>query len=226
MFVALSILALLGVYAVLWNAQAAQNGGPLPSDRAILLAVHARANPVLDALTYAMAFLGSLWVAFGVALGCIILSLRLRGRQSAASDADRVLRDAGRILPIACVGGTLIVEIAKFFAHRARPQVFTPLFHGVGYSFPSGHSLMGTVIYGLIAVFAYREAARRNARVASRIALPAGFVLLSLCIGVSRVYAGVHFPTDVLAGWTGGAAWVLVCLRLPHALKHGPPAPQ
>ena len=214
--------ALLG-FALLWAVQAHCGGAASPFDRAILVFLHQNRHPFWNALTYLMAFLGSLWVVFGVAAVAFVADclyqkrLRTAEPKSLSSEAGIILRHAGRLMPVACVGGTLLVTLAKQSAHRPRPHEFAPLFPATGYSFPSGHAFLGTVIFGLLGYFARQEAVRRGASPFVRGTLIAGFASLIFAVGVSRVYAGVHYPTDVLAGWAGGAAAVLLSVRVYRA---------
>ncbi len=106
-------------------------------------------------------------------------------------------------------GGTLIfvtlgIDHAKDFVARPRPD--DPLVAAVGYSFPSGHAFSSTVSYGLLAYIAWRSDLPLGVR---RIILASAVMLVAL-IGCSRIALGVHYPTDVVAGWLGGIA--VLCL--------------
>ena len=126
----------------------------------------------------------------------------------------RKVRGAVWILPIAIIGAGVIIQSVKLLVHRPRPSSFTPLLHESGYSFPSGHSLIAMVVYGLLGYFALKLFKNRAARLAVRIVT----ILIIVSIGLSRVYVGVHYPTDVLAGWTAGVPWLLACLYLHEVL--------
>jgi undecaprenyl-diphosphatase len=89
---------------------------------------------------------------------------------------------------------------------RERPSLLEPVIVEHGFSFPSGHSALGMVAYGVLAVVVSRSGLPRAVRVAILVALGA---LVGL-IGLSRIWLGVHYPTDVLAGWTAGAVVVLL----------------
>lgn len=132
----------------------------------------------------------------------------------------RKVRGAVWIFPIAILGAGVIIQSVKLLVHRPRPSSFTPLLHESGYSFPSGHSLIAMVVYGLLGYFSLGLFKNRAARLIVRILT----VLIIVSIGVSRVYVGVHYPTDVLAGWTAGIPWLLACLVLHEVLVRRWPA--
>lgn len=106
----------------------------------------------------------------------------------------------------AVVGGSLTMKLLKGFFDRARPDVIPHAMDVSTASFPSGHSMMSTVVYLVLGVLLARTQSRR----ALRLYILALSVLIVLLVGMSRVYLGVHWPSDVLGGWTLGAAWALV----------------
>ena len=118
--------------------------------------------------------------------------------------AEALLVGAG-----ALVGSAVPVTLKHIF-ERQRPPVADRLLDIDTYSFPSGHALSSTVVYGLIAVAAYRLSPWVRAHPMMLVAA----VLLPLTIGVTRVVLGVHWTTDVLAGWVIGALWVAMCSAL------------
>ncbi|QDT01237.1 phosphatase PAP2 family protein [Adhaeretor mobilis] len=90
---------------------------------------------------------------------------------------------------------------------RDRPDLVSHGSHAFTSSFPSGHSMMAAAVYLTLGMLLARQLARRRLQILV-VSLAA---LLTIGVGVSRVYLGVHWPTDVLAGWAVGAAWALVC---------------
>ncbi len=117
---------------------------------------------------------------------------------------------------LAAVGsGTIVSTLLKLGFDRPRPDLVA---HGqIVYtsSFPSGHSMLSAVVF--LTLGALLASGQTDVRV--RVYLIALAVFLTVLIGLSRVYLGVHWPTDVLAGWTAGAAWALLCWALAEQLR-------
>jgi undecaprenyl-diphosphatase len=108
---------------------------------------------------------------------------------------------------VAVGGGQLLSTLAKSAFDRPRPDLVPHEAVVYTASFPSGHSMMAAVTYLTLAVLLARVQPRR----ALKVYLVVLAVIITVAVGVSRVYLGVHWPTDVLAGWTAGAAWALAC---------------
>lgn len=116
-------------------------------------------------------------------------------------------RHAAATVAVAVVSGLLLTHALKWGFARPRPELVP---HGQAVytqSFPSGHAMLSAVVYLTLGALLARTQARRGVRVY----FLAVAVLLTVIVGVSRVYLGVHWPTDVLAGWAGGAGWALLC---------------
>jgi undecaprenyl-diphosphatase len=108
----------------------------------------------------------------------------------------------------AAIGGALLVEAIKTLIGRARPQLGTPppLVHiPTTSSFPSGHSALSAIVYLTLALLVAGRIQGRRARVY----LIGSSLLLTCAIGISRMYLGVHYLSDVLAGWAIGLTWAL-----------------
>lgn len=103
--------------------------------------------------------------------------------------------------------GISLSQMLKLGFDRPRPELVSHETAIYTASFPSGHSLMSAIVYLTLAVLVARTLERKVAK--GYVILLATFVVIA--VGVSRVYLGVHWPTDVLAGWTMGAAWALLC---------------
>lgn len=118
-------------------------------------------------------------------------------------------------LAVSVGGGVLASSLLKMFFSRPRPDLVAHGAYVYTTSFPSGHSMMSTaVFFTLAALLASLESSLRIRSYFLAIA-----ALLSLLVGVSRVYLGVHWPTDVLAGWTAGIAWALLCWLVAQQLQ-------
>lgn len=122
------------------------------------------------------------------------------------------------IFTLAASGGGLILSsLLKYTVDRPRPDLVP---HGnlvYTSSFPSGHSMMSAVVYLTLAALVTRLIQRKRLK---GYALGVA-VILTLLVGVSRVYLGVHWPSDVLAGWAAGAAWALGCWMLARRVGLG-----
>jgi undecaprenyl-diphosphatase len=113
------------------------------------------------------------------------------------------------------VSGLIAGTILKDIFQRPRPDLVPRAAYVSGASFPSGHSMMSAVTYLTLGALLARSDERK--RLKAYFLLLA--VLLTFAIGVTRVYLGVHWPTDVLAGWTAGAVWALLCWLAARALQ-------
>ncbi|WP_306359315.1 phosphatase PAP2 family protein [Nocardia sp. CC227C] len=114
--------------------------------------------------------------------------------------------ESAALVGIAALGAAVLVAVGKRLVGRERPPLDGRLATESSLSYPSGHSLGSFVVIGVVVV-----ALLPHLRGRVRPALPALAVALVPAIGLSRVYLGVHWPTDVLAGWTLGALWLVLC---------------
>jgi undecaprenyl-diphosphatase len=118
---------------------------------------------------------------------------------------------------LASGGGLILSSLLKYTIDRPRPDLVP---HGnliYTSSFPSGHSMMSAVVYLTLAALVTRLIERKRLKgYALGVAM-----ILTLLIGVSRIYLGVHWPSDVLAGWAAGAAWALGCWLIARRIGLG-----
>jgi undecaprenyl-diphosphatase len=200
LMVFLTITAFLFFFSRL--ASEVMEGDTLAFDRAVLLSFRSAGNlaqPVGPPwLTAAMLDITSIG---GVSV-LTLLTLIIGGYLLVARKAAM----AGFVIG-AVAGGATISVILKHFFVRARPELVQHLVEVHSTSFPSGHAMNSAVVYLTLGALLARTRSEKDVR----IYLMAVAILLTLLIGVSRVYLGVHWPSDVLAGWCDGAAWAAIC---------------
>lgn len=158
----------------------------------------AHATPLGDRIAVAVSFLGS---PVTMAVLAVVVAVALARRR-------RWIVLDGWIA--AFVGGALLDWALKSVIHRPRPAGASAFLHGMwSFSFPSGHAMGSLIGYGMLAYLLVGSVARsRRARVAVVVAT----VVLVLAIGWSRLYLGVHYFSDVVAGYAAGMVWLAVCL--------------
>lgn len=122
---------------------------------------------------------------------------------------------ASQLLLVAAVGGLGVMHLLKAVANRPRPDLVSQLAYDNSASFPSGHAMMSAVVYLTLGAMLTRLVECRRVKMfVMSVAL-----LLSFVIGASRIYLGVHYPTDVLAGWSAGLVWAGLCWMLTRYLQ-------
>jgi len=196
-FLALSLLASAWVFGILTEDTVNQQQMSAV-DLKVSSFLRARATPFFSILMLAITYFGSLAVTGGIALASGLV-LWWRGQ------SDRVW-----LLSFAVPTGMLINGMVKLLVNRPRPVFENPLLTLSSYSFPSGHAMAATVVYGLFAAFALQTSRDLQHRIA---AVSIAALLIGL-VCFSRLYLGVHYLTDVLAGIAEGIAWLACCLAL------------
>lgn len=202
-FASLALLVLaIGILAFLGITDEMLEGDTLGFDQRILLALRVPGNPAEP--------LGPAWVEEMLRDFTALGGVGVLGLLTLASFGYLWLQGLHRIagFVLFAIGGGLLLTLAlKSGFDRPRPELVSYGSMVYTSSFPSGHSMLSAVVYltggALLAVV---HGARRT-----RIYLIACAVLATLLVGISRVYLGVHWPSDVLAGWAAGAAWAAVC---------------
>lgn len=191
-----------------WLSEEVFEGEMQQFDSRIRMAVHGFATPQLTKLMQALTFLGSIGFLFVLFSVCIAVFFAAGWKRAA-------------IWLAVAVGGSLVLDLLlKLAFHRARP---VPFFGRVPltYSFPSGHALTSLCFYGALAGLCSARIPSRVARILIWVASGA----LVAGIGLSRIYLGVHYPTDVIAGYLAGTIWVSTLLfadRIRHPTPHSP----
>ena len=161
-------------------------------DVAVQSWVHGFATPMLTEVMRGLSWIGSPFALVPIVTFAAALMWRL-GRQ-----------DNAIVVAAAALGGVALDEVMKWHFKRLRPDVPWAFVHEHSFSFPSGHSVLAIVMYGVI-VYKTQDKLRT---VRAKVALVAGAVLMVAGIGFSRVYLGAHFPSDVAGGYFVGAVWL------------------
>ena len=173
-------------------ALAVQHGDASGFDAAVRGAIHGWSTPWLTALFRLLTQLGGGVVLWPLGVVVAVWLVRAGRRREAVRFA------------IAVVAANLVDEAIKWGFHRVRPQPWFGVATPASYSFPSGHAFLSCVFYLLLAAAVARGAKSRWRKRAVCLAALA----LTLGIGLSRLYLGVHYPTDVLAGYLAAGAWL------------------
>ncbi|HSM82200.1 MAG TPA: phosphatase PAP2 family protein, partial [Nodosilinea sp.] len=184
------VLALGALLARFWLADWLR-----PFEESCLLTLKAGATPALDRNMTAITWLaqGEITIPLLVVVGGILVY---------RNEAAAVL-----VLAVGLAGSWLLNGIFKSFFRRQRPDLWESSKRPLDYSFPSGHAMSAISFYGLLA-------ALTTAFLGVPFGLTAGAaVALALGVGVSRLYLGVHWPSDVLSGWVAGGIWLGACLQ-------------
>ncbi|MCL6684053.1 phosphatase PAP2 family protein [Sphingomonas alba] len=204
-FLALALLLFLFL-RLAWEMS---EGETLPIDKTLMLALRASdpsvpvGPPWLSNIMLQLTALGGapvLWLVTLLATGYLL--------------AARRAKTAGFLFASIALGMALNGILKDLFA-RPRPELVAHLVQVQTTSFPSGHAMNSAIVYltlgGLLA--------RAEKRHSVRIFLLAAAIALTMIVGFSRVYLGVHWPSDVAAGWCVGAAWALGCSLAARALQ-------
>jgi len=208
--VAMTALGGLAVYVFLKLAGGIEDGELTGFDRALLLSFRNPADPAdplgpawLEQTVEEVTALGGypiLTVLVAVVVGFLVA----------------VRRYGPALFVTLSVGvGTVVAQLLKIAYDRPRPEIVTHLVAIHTASFPSGHATMSTLVYLTLAALIARLA--QDWRVRAYVLSVA--VLLSLAVGVSRIYLGVHWPSDVAAGWALGVAWACLSWLVVSGLR-------
>jgi membrane-associated phospholipid phosphatase len=187
----MAALALWGFYHI---AEEVLEQETLALDTNILLTLKQWHNPWLDRLMLSLTALGE---PFLLLIASIILASFLLWRGYRAEMTALV---------IAAVGALVLNVLLKNLFARHRPELWQRAVEVQFYSFPSGHAMMSFVVYGMVGYLLAQHFK------GWRIQIAALTVLLIGTIGLSRLYLGVHWPTDVIAGYAAGTVWLMTCI--------------
>lgn len=219
--VAGALVAIGGLYAFGEFAGHVSSGATQAFDERVVQALARHRSPILDRIALEITFLGTGTV--------VVMVVAISGMFLWLSNH----KYSALLLLIATVGGLVLNNLLKASFSRPRPTVVEWITTAVTSSFPSGHAMSAAVVYGTVAYLAGRLQRRAWHR-----GLTLGLAaLLIVAISASRLYLGVHYPTDVVAGVIIGLAWAAFCMatleaiqlyartRAPTVLRHEKPAP-
>jgi undecaprenyl-diphosphatase len=200
-------LALGVLFLFSWLAEEVFEGDTQTFDEGVRAAINQHASPALTSLMRFITFFGStiFIIASGICIVLIFIWIKWR--------------HAALLFTITMAGALVLNGTLKLLFHRARPEAFFDTIAPTSYSFPSGHALYSLCFYGTLAVI---TSARLQSR-AVRITCWAAAVSLILLIGISRIYLGVHYPSDVLAGYMTAFIWVMAVAFGDHWLRRHAP---
>jgi undecaprenyl-diphosphatase len=197
------IVAAIGTFLFAELAEHVMRGSTQAFDEAALRWIKNYHSPALDAAMLEITALGTGTVVIMiVCISGLFLSLT-RHKYSAL------------LLLVATVGGMLLDTVLKLRFDRPRPQVFTWGTEVAMSSFPSGHAMSATIVYSTVAYLAARLQRRLWARWATMLLAAVIIVMIAL----SRIYLGVHYPSDVLAGAIVGLSWAAFCMATLEAIQ-------
>jgi membrane-associated phospholipid phosphatase len=191
----------LCILLLVWLCREVWQRKSWPLDINILLNIHHFANPVLDRLMLSITSLGDpefVVIIIVVSAGWLLWQRRL---------------PEVKVLILACAGALVLNQGMKLIFSRPRPTLWPSLLHETSFGFPSGHAIGSIVLYGLLAYFyaVYRPHYAQGIYLLS--------ILLIGSIGFSRLYLGVHYPTDIIAGYITGWLWLMACIGLLELQK-------
>ena len=208
------LLAVLIVVAGTWGfialADVVLEGRTQSLDESVLLALRRPDNPAMPIGPDWMAEVGRDLTAVGGVAVLLLATLAVAGFLL----LDRKFAAMGFVLA-AVAGGLVVSSLLKACFARPRPDVVPHLSQVYTSSFPSGHSMMSAIVYLTLGALLAHMVVRRPLK----FYFLAVALLLTGLVGGSRVYMGVHYPTDVLAGWTAGLVWATLCWLAARKLQ-------
>ena len=206
----LMLAVVLGLWAFFELADEVTEGTTRGLDESVILALRQPGNPADP--------LGPPWVEEAVrdltALGGVTVLTLITAAVAGFVALRRQFHALGLLLA-ALGGGVLLNVFLKGWFARPRPELVPHLLRVDSASFPSGHSLLSAVVYLTLGALL----ARLVEPLKLKIYVICVGLLLAVLVGLSRVYLGVHYPTDVLAGWTVGILWAVICWLVARALQ-------
>jgi undecaprenyl-diphosphatase len=185
-------------------AEDVSHGHPIVQvDQHVAVWFHQHASPTIIQVARTISFFGSVWWLTAVSVGVALFLVSRRDWLNAS------------LVALVMVGGSTLNVVLKHFFHRERPVLENPLVTLSSYGFPSGHSMGATLLYGLLALLAWQNVRNR----AARLACVVGASFWILLIGLTRIYLGAHYLTDVLGALAAGLFWLVFCWTAFETLR-------
>jgi len=198
-----ALIAVLGTYAFAELARLVSGGRTQAFDDAVLRWMQRHQTPWLEGLMVEITMLGTWIVVLSIVSVAGLFLWLTRHRYSAV------------LLLVATAGGIGLNNILKVGFSRPRPHIFEWGTTASSWSFPSGHAMSATVVYVTVAYLAARLQNSHGARLATLVI--AAVLVATICF--SRLYLGVHYPSDVLAGVIIGLSWAAFCMATLEAIQ-------
>lgn len=215
------VIALTGTFIFVGLASYVRTGVTQSFDESVLRWMGAHHSKLTDSLMLEITALGTGMVVMMIVLVAGLFLMLTQHKYSAL------------LLLVSTFGGLLLNTVLKMGFHRPRPQVIEWGTQAVSSSFPSGHAMSAAIVYSTVAYLA----ARLNRRLWARWTMMILALVLIVAISASRMYLGVHYPSDVVAGVVVGLAWAGFCMatleaiqryaerRAPEVMREEKPAP-
>jgi membrane-associated phospholipid phosphatase len=177
-------------------------------DARVTLWFHQETKPPIISLARGISFFGSVgWITV-VSLGLALFFVWRRHRLDLS------------LLALTILGGSTLNLVLKHLFHRERPALENPLVTLSSFGFPSGHTMGSTLLYGLLALFAWRNLRDRS----TRLICVFSACLWILLIGFTRIYLGAHYLSDVIGALAAGLLWLTFCWTGIDTLRRRRPA--
>lgn len=215
------VIALAGTFIFVGLASYVRTGVTQSFDESVLRWMGAHHSKLTDSLMLEITALGTGMVVMMIVLVAGLFLMLTQHKYSAL------------LLLVSTFGGLVLNTVLKMGFHRPRPQVIEWGTQAVSSSFPSGHAMSAAIVYSTVAYLA----ARLHRRLWARWAMMILALVLIVAISASRMYLGVHYPSDVVAGVVIGFAWAGFCMatleaiqryaerRAPEVMREEKPAP-
>ena len=187
-------LAVSSLLFFAWLSEEVMENDTARFDASVRSLIYRNSTPLLTRAMHAASAVGSpLAVGLPAALASALFWIRRR-------------RNEALVLMVTVVGATILTQVLKLSFRRVRPVPFYGLATPDSFSFPSGHALTALCFWGMLAHLVNSHISSLGARTGIR----AIAVIIILSIGFSRIYLGVHYPSDVLAGFAAASVWVAI----------------